>query len=140
MNKNKAFSVIEVIVSVFILMIVLIPSARLNIKQFETFNTVQKNDSTLYFLNSLNNYMKNNYKNISNNIHFDYNNSSEFLRDFDNFKNMIPKHPNENFKLSIQLKEIEVNFYNENKKAVLGTINFSNNSKNFEKNFIKFEE
>ena len=35
MNKNKAFSLMEVIVSVFILILVLIPSIKLNIQQIE---------------------------------------------------------------------------------------------------------
>ena len=36
MNKNKAFSLMEVIVSVFLLILVLIPSIKLNIQQIKT--------------------------------------------------------------------------------------------------------
>ena len=45
MNKNKAFSLMEVIVSVFILILVLIPSIKLNIQQIKTYSKIRNADS-----------------------------------------------------------------------------------------------
>ena len=56
MNKNKAFSLMEVIVSVFILILVLIPSVKLNIQQIKTYSKIRNADSELHFFTSLNNY------------------------------------------------------------------------------------
>lgn len=47
MNKNKAFSLMEVIVSVFILILVLIPSIKLNIQQIKTYSKIKNADSEL---------------------------------------------------------------------------------------------
>ena len=58
MNKNKAFSLMEVIVSVFILILVLIPSVKLNIQQIKTYSKIRNADSELHFFTSLNNYLK----------------------------------------------------------------------------------
>ena len=58
MNKNKAFSLMEVIVSVFILILVLIPSIKLNIQQIKTYSKIRNADSELHFFTSLNNYLK----------------------------------------------------------------------------------
>ena len=58
MNKNKAFSLMEVIVSVFILILVLIPSIKLNIQQIKTYSKIKNFDSELHFFASLNNYLK----------------------------------------------------------------------------------
>lgn len=49
MNKNKAFSLMEVIVSVFILILVLIPSVKLNIQQIKTYSRIRNADSELHF-------------------------------------------------------------------------------------------
>ena len=57
-NKNKAFSLMEVIVSVFILILVLIPSVKLNIQQIKTYSKIRNADSELHFFTSLNNYLK----------------------------------------------------------------------------------
>ena len=58
MNNNKAFSLMEVIVSVFILILVLIPSIKLNIQQIKTYSKIRNADSELHFFTSLNNYLK----------------------------------------------------------------------------------
>lgn len=50
MNKNKAFSLMEVIVSVFILILVLIPSIKLSIQQIKTYSKIRNADSELHFL------------------------------------------------------------------------------------------
>ena len=48
----------EVIVSVFILILVLIPSVKLNIQQIKTYSKIRNADSELHFFTSLNNYLK----------------------------------------------------------------------------------
>ena len=84
MNKNKAFSLMEVIVSVFILILVLIPSIKLNIQQIKTYSKIRNADSELHFFTSLNNYLK--AENITN-AHLEFNNYSDFISRFNNFGN-----------------------------------------------------
>ena len=84
MNKNKAFSLMEVIVSVFILILVLIPSVKLNIQQIKTYSKIRNVDSELHFFTSLNNYLK--AENITNS-HLDFNSYTDFIKTFNNFGN-----------------------------------------------------
>ena len=101
MNKNKAFSLMEVIVSVFILILVLIPSIKLNIQQIKTYSKIRNADSELHFFTSLNNYLKS--ENIINS-HLEFNNYSDFITRFNNFGNSFQNLKNKNFKLIIDRK------------------------------------
>ena len=58
MKKSRAFSLMEVIVSVFILFLVLIPSKKLNSQQLKTYSKIRAKEKELHFFNSLNNYIK----------------------------------------------------------------------------------
>ena len=98
MNKNKAFSLMEVIVSVFILILVLMPSIKLNIQQIKTYFKIKNFDSELHFFASLNNYLK--AENIINS-HLEFNNYSDFITTFNNFGNSFQNLKNKNFKLIV---------------------------------------
>ena len=76
MKKSRAFSLMEVIVSVFILFLVLIPSIKLNSQQLKTYSKIRAKEKKSYiFFNSLNNYIKS--KSISNS-HLEFNSYSDF--------------------------------------------------------------
>ena len=75
MNKNKAFSLMEVIISVFILILVLIPSVKSNSQQIKTYSKIRNADSELHFFTSLNNYLK--AEDIVDS-HLEFNNYSDF--------------------------------------------------------------
>ena len=100
MNKNKAFSLMEVIVSVFILILVLIPSIKLNIQQIKTYSKIRNADSELHFFTSLNNYLK--AENILNS-HLEFSSYTDFITTFNNFGNSFQNLKNKNFKLIISL-------------------------------------
>ena len=104
MNKNKAFSLMEVIVSVFILILVLIPSVKLNIQQIKTYSKIKNADSELHFFTSLNNYLK--AENIINS-HLEFNNYTDFIKTFNNFGNSFQNLKNKNFNLIIDIEKTE---------------------------------
>ena len=127
MNKNKAFSLMEVIVSVFILILVLIPSVKLNIQQIKTYSKIRNADSELHFFTSLNNYLK--AENIINS-HLEFNN---FGNSFQNLKN-------KNFKLIIDIEKTEVDFSNRKEKASLIKVEYRGDKKVYKNTLLKFEE
>ena len=137
MNKNKAFSLMEVIVSVFILILVLIPSIKLNIQQIKTYSKIKNFDSELHFFASLNNYLKS--ENIINS-HLEFNNYSDFISRFNNFGNSFQNLKNKNFKLIIDTEETEVDFSNRKEKANLIKVQYRGNKKIYKNTLLKFEE
>ena len=137
MNKNKAFSLMEVIVSVFILILVLIPSIKLNIQQIKTYSKIKNFDSELHFFASLNNYLK--AENIINS-HLEFNNYSDFITRFNNFGNSFQNLKNKNFKLIIDTEKTEVDFSNRKEKANLIKVQYRGNKKIYKNTLLKFEE
>ena len=127
MNKNKAFSLMEVIVSVFILILVLIPSIKLNIQQIKTYSKIRNADSELHFFTSLNNYLK--AENITN-AHLEFNN---FGNSFQNLKN-------KNFKLIIDIEKTEVDFSNRKENTSLIKVEYRGDKKIYKNTLLKFEE
>ena len=127
MNKNKAFSLMEVIVSVFILILVLIPSIKLNIQQIKTYSKIKNADSELHFFASLNNYLKS--ENIINS-HLEFNN---FGNSFQNLKN-------KNFKLIIDMEKTEIDFSNRKENASLIKVEYRGDKKIYKNTLLKFEE
>lgn len=140
MNKNKAFSLSEVIMSIFLLMLVLIPAIKLNTNQFKAYKTLQTYDQSLAFVRSLKNYVSKNQNYINNNIHIEYLDRISFFRDFQNFKYILPNKNFQNFKLIIDIKIVEVDFKIKKSEAAIGNIYFLIDNKSFSENFIKFRE
>lgn len=137
MNKNKAFSLMEVIVSVFILILVLIPSIKLNIQQIKTYSKIRNADNELHFFTSLNSYLKT--KNIASS-HLEFNNYSDFITTFNNFGNSFQNLKDKNFKIIIDIEKIEVDFSNRKEKASLIKIEYRGEKRIYKNIFLKFEE
>ena len=137
MNKNKAFSLMEVIVSVFILILVLIPSIKLSIQQIKTYSKIRNADSELHFFTSLNNYLKS--ENIINS-HLEFNNYSDFITRFNNFGNSFQNLKNKNFKLIIDTEKTEVDFSNRKENASLIKVEYRGDKKIYKNTLLKFEE
>ena len=135
MNKNKAFSLMEVIVSVFILILVLIPSIKLNIQQIKTYSKIRNTDSELHFFTSLNSYLK--AENITNS-HLEFNNYTDFITTFNNFGNSFQNL--KNFNLIIDIEKTEVDFSNRKEKASLIKVEYRGDKKIYKNTLLKFEE
>ena len=105
MNKNKAFSLMEVIVSVFILILVLIPSVKLNIQQIKTYSKIKNFDSELHFFTSLNNYLK--AENIINS-HLEFSSYTDFITTFNNFGSVQIDLPSSTIQQTDKNKSIEI--------------------------------
>ena len=137
MNKNKAFSLMEVIVSVFILILVLIPSVKLNIQQVKTYSKIRNADSELHFFTSLNNYLK--AENITNS-RLEFNDYTDFITTFNNFGNSFQNLKNKNFNLIIDMEKIEVDFSNRKENASLIKVEYRGDKKIYKNTLLKFEE
>ena len=137
MKKSKAFSLIEVIVSVFILFLVLIPSIKLNSQQLKTYSIIREKQKELHFFNSLNNYLKS--KSISNS-HLEFNNYSDFINSFSDFQSYIRDIQNKDFNLLIDIEDIEVNFSDRKEKISLIILEYKGTSKTYKNEIIKFKD
>ena len=137
MKKSKAFSLMEVIVSVFILFLVLIPSIKLNSQQLKTYSIIREKEKELHFFNSLNNYLKS--KSISNS-HLEFNNYSDFINSFSDFQSYIRDIQNKDFNLLIDIEDIEVNFSDRKEKISLIILEYKGTSKTYKNKIIKFKD
>ena len=137
MKKSKAFSLIEVIVSVFILFLALIPSIKLNSQQLKTYSIIREKQKELHFFNSLNNYLKS--KSISNS-HLEFNNYSDFINSFSDFQSYIRDIQNKDFNLLIDIEDIEVNFSDRKEKISLIILEYKGTSKTYKNEIIKFKD
>jgi len=137
MKKSRAFSLMEVIVSVFILFLVLIPSIKLNSQQLKTYSKIRAKEKELHFFNSLGNYIKS--KSISNS-HLEFNSYADFITRFNNFGNSFQNLKNKNFNLIIDIEKIEVDFSNRKEKASLIKVKYRGDKKIYKNTLLKFEE
>ena len=137
MKKSKAFSLIEVIVSVFILFLVLIPSVKLNSQQLKTYSEIREKEKELHFFTSLNNYLKS--KSISNN-HLEFNSYSDFINSFNDFQTYTRNMQSDEFKLLIDVEDIEVDFFDRKEKISLISLEYKGASKSYKNKIIKFKD
>lgn len=137
MKKSKAFSLMEVIVSVFILFLVLIPSVKLNSQQLKTYSEIREKEKELHFFNSLNNYLKSKF--ISNN-HLEFNSYSDFINSFNDFQTYTRNMQSDEFKLLIDVEDIEVDFFDRKEKISLISLEYKGASKSYKNKIIKFKD
>lgn len=137
MKKSKAFSLMEVIVSVFILFLILIPSIKLNSQQLKTYSEIREKEKELHFFNSLNNYLKS--KSISNN-HLEFNSYSDFINSFNDFQTYTRNMQSDEFKLLIDVEDIEVDFFDRKEKISLISLEYKGASKSYKNKIIKFKD
>lgn len=137
MKKSKAFSLMEVIVSVFILFLVLIPSVKLNSQQLKTYSKIRAKEKELHFFYSLNNYIKS--KSISNS-HLEFNSYSDFINSFNDFQTYTRNMQSDEFKLLIDVEDIEVDFFDRKEKISLISLEYKGASKSYKNKIIKFKD
>ena len=133
MKKYRAFSLMEVIVSVFILFLVLIPSIKLNSQQLKTYSKIRTKEKELHFFNSLNNYVKS--KSISNS-HLEFNSYSDFLSSFSNFQTYVRNIQDDEFNLTIDVEDIEVDFSDRKERVSLINLEYRGASKTYKSELL----
>jgi len=133
MKKSKAFSLMEVIVSVFILFLVLIPSIKLNSQQLKTYSKIRTKEKELHLFNSLNNYIKS--KSISNS-HLEFNSYSDFLSSFSDFQTYAKNIQNDEFNLIIDVEDMEVDFSDRKEKVSLINLEYRGASKTYKSELL----
>ena len=113
MKKSRAFSLMEVIVSVFILFLVLIPSIKLNSQQLKTYSKIRVKEKELH---------------------------SDFLSSFNDFKTYARNIQNDEFNLTIDVEDIEVDFSDRKEKVSLINLEYRGASKTYKNKIIKFKD
>ena len=133
MKKFRAFSLMEVIVSVFILFLVLIPSIKLNSQQLKTYSKIRTKEKELHFFNSLNNYIKS--KSISNS-NLEFNSYSDFLSSFSDFQTYVRNIQDDEFNLTIDVEDIEVDFSDRKERVSLINLEYRGASKTYKSELL----
>ena len=133
MKKSRAFSLMEVIVSVFILFLVLIPSIKLNSQQLKTYSKIRNKEKELHLFNSLNNYVKS--KSISNS-HLEFNSYSDFLSSFSDFQTYVRNIQDDEFNLTIDVEDMEVDFSDRKERVSLINLEYKGASKTYKSELL----
>ena len=133
MKKSRAFSLMEVIVSVFILFLVLIPSIKLNSQQLKTYSKIRAKEKELHFFNSLGNYIKS--KSISNS-HLEFNSYSDFLSSFSDFQTYVRNIQDDEFNLTIDVEDMEVDFSDRKERVSLINLEYKGASKTYKSQLL----
>ena len=137
MKKSRAFSLMEVIVLVFILFLVIIPSIKLNNQQLTTYSKIRAKAKELHFFYSLGNYIKS--KSILNS-QLEFNSYSDFLSSFNDFKTYARNIQNDEFNLTIDIEDMEVDFSDRKEIVSLISLEYKGASKTYKNKIIKFKD
>lgn len=136
---KRAFSYIETVIAIFICLLILIPTIKINLKQIHTYKIAKKYDNNLIFFNSLANYIRaqNFSDTASQNLVFQ---NYEDLKNNPLFEHFTwIESPNE-FNLEVEISTANTNFYLKNYSIILIKMKYRNNKINFSENIIKFKE
>ena len=126
MNLKKAFSLVEVIVSFFILLLVLIPTIKLNLQILETYNKISETRKNYEnFRNIVNMLMA--VENITH-IHKTFFSFQDLKKDFELFDSEIKE---KNFKLDLHIEKEEVDYTFKKKKLITIIVEYENAGEKF---------
>lgn len=138
--KNKAFSYIEVVVSLFIFILVFLPALKLNFNQIKAYKLISNYNREQIFLNSLLSYLKANKTFFKENKEYSIKNFSELKKNI-LFKNLkFSEELKGDFLLEIEIKKDLVDFYSKQLTVNIYKISFQKQKKKYQAELIKFEE
>ena len=127
MNLKKAFSLVEVIVSFFILLLVLIPTIKLNLQILETYNKISETRKNYENFINIVNLLKAE-ENININIHKTFFSIQDLKKDFELFDSEIKE---KNFKLDLHIEKEEVDYTFKKKKLITIIVEYENAGEKF---------
>ncbi len=135
---KRAFTYVETIVAVFICLLVLIPTIKINLKQIHTYKKIKEYESDLMFFNSLINHIKAEKIFIESPQKLKFNSYENLVKNklFENFSN-LDKEKKFNLKLDIEVSNMD--FYLKNYPVNIFKIEFRKNKINFTDNIVKFK-
>ncbi len=135
---KRAFTYVETIVAVFICLLVLIPTIKINLKQIHTYKKIKEYESDLMFFNSLINHIKAEKIFIESPQKLKFNSYEDLVKNklFENFSN-LDKEKKFNLKLDIEVSNMD--FYLKNYPVNIFKIEFRKNKINFTDNIVKFK-
>lgn len=127
MNSKKAFSLVEIIVSFFILLLVLIPTIKLNLQILETYNKISETRKNYENFRNIVNLLKAE-ENININIHKTFFSFQDLKKDFELFDSEIKE---KNFKLDLNIEKEEVDYTFKKKKLITIIVEYENAGEKF---------
>lgn len=138
--KKRAFSLAEIIISMSILMLAILPTLKINSKQINAIKKIEYSNSSSDFFVSLNNFL------IAKNLFLEQDKvwefksyqemkSSELFREFE-----LLYYPKQNFILKISLKFENVNFSHSSLACNISNIDFFDSANNYNSKIIKFKD
>lgn len=135
--KNKAFSYIEIILSIFIITSVIFPSLKISSQQLNTYKKINAYNDELIFFNSIINHLKSKDNFITESIHIK---NYQELKNTDIFKDLnIDNNKLENFSLDIEIEKTNIDFYVEELPSNLININFKSKRNSLFTQILIFE-
>ncbi len=139
---KRAFSYIETIVAVFICLIILIPTIKINLKQVYTYRKANEYEQDLMFSNSLSNYIKSKQDFFEIDRDFIFNSYEELKKEiiFGDFYSTSMEKRNDKFNLEIKIKYKEIDFYLQKYPANLIKLNYHKDKISFSQEILKFKE
>lgn len=137
--KRKAFSFIEIIVSLSLLLFLLLPTLKINTQQAILFRKIDKVVDEFDFFSAIHTYLKDDNIFFTTNKNFNFKNYKELkdnyiFKDF-NFSNF----PKETFNLEITVICTIIDFYSSKSKANIIEIKLSSKNKQIKTKIIKFK-
>lgn len=137
--KKSAFSLVEVVVSLFLTMLIFVPTLEISNKQLSVFKNINSTRYEQDFFYSLVANLKNtdNFYLESKKIKFQ---TYKEIKQSKIFKNLNLEYPkNKDFNLDIDIKVQEIDFYSVKKEVNIIEISFSTKNKKFKEKIIKFK-
>lgn len=135
--KNKAFSYIEIILSIFIITSVIFPSLKISSQQLNTYKKINTYNDDLIFFNSIISHLKSKDNFITESIHIK---NYQELKNTDIFKDLnIDNNKLENFSLDIEIEKTNIDFYVEELPSNLININFKSKRNSLFTQILIFE-
>lgn len=135
--KNKAFSYIEIILSIFIITSVIFPSLKICSQQLNTYKKINTYNDELIFFNSIISHLKSKDNFITESIHIK---NYQELKNTDIFKDLnIDNNKLENFSLDIEIEKTNIDFYVEELPSNLININFKSKRNSLFTQILIFE-
>ena len=138
--KRRAFSFIEIIISLSIILFLLIPTLKINTQQIFNFKKIDEAINETDFFNAIYSYLRNEKIFITEDNYLTFKNYNEIKNNslFTNFE--FSNFSTEAFNLKVDIKFSITDFYSSKIKTNIIEIEFLHNKKQIKGKIIKFED
>lgn len=138
--KKNAFSLIEIIISITLLILTIFPILKINSKQIKIIKKLELYNSSSNFFFSINHFLLNEKIFFSKNNLFEFKNYEE-IRNCELFRNLnLLYYPKHNFLLKISFEVEDIDFSHNYYSCNIVKLNFVDSTNNLTSKIIKFKD